>query len=313
MNRARLSRPMQTHEQAALISAARQKSSSFGRTRDYFALTKPEITFLVAISAIAGFVLGSGSSINSLTLLVSTIGISLTSAGACALNQYFERESDRRMKRTAGRPLPAGRISPKSALVFGFLLVAAGLSLLCPLTNPTTAVLAFFSVLLYLFVYTPLKKRSWTNTLVGAIPGAMPILGGYAAASNSLDAVAVVLFGVLFFWQLPHFYAIAWMYKEDYGRGDYIMLPSVSSRSWPTVAMATLGAVATFSLSLLLAETASLSLSYLVAACLLGAWFCVHTFTFSIGPNPKTARRLLKTSVLYIPLFVFVVILDSLL
>ncbi len=279
---------------------------------DYLNLIKPEITFLVAISSLAGFILGANGSVNGLVLLASTVGITLTSAGACSLNQYLERDSDRRMKRTAQRPLPAGRMEPRAGLIFGSALIIVGLSILCPLTNPITAILALICVVLYLFVYTPIKKRSWTNTIVGAVPGALPILGGYTAASNQIDLIGLTLFGILFFWQIPHFYAIAWMYKDDYQRGDYIMLPEKYGSPSPTTLLAVSCASLTMGLTLVLGNLAALSTLYLAVASVLGFWFVVYSVRFHLKPTGRVARDLLKASVVYIPVFVALLLVDAL-
>ena len=299
-----------TKTAAAPLAPADVQVSKF---RDYVSLVKPEITFLVAISAIAGFVLGSGGNVDTVALLIALLGISLTSAGACALNQYYERETDRLMKRTARRALASGRVEPRSGLIFGSALIILGLSILCPLTNPLTAILALVSVVLYLYIYTPLKKMSWTNTLVGAIPGALPVLGGYTAAANSVNIVAIILFGVLYFWQLPHFYAIAWMYKDDYRRGKYIMLPGITRHSTATAFFALGGTIVTIALTIALTGPAGLSRIYLWIVLLLGALLFFPTVDFARSADPQTARRLLKASVFYIPLFVLTVVLDALL
>ncbi len=151
---------------------------------------------------------------------------SLTSAGGCALNQVLEADLDASMKRTANRPIPAGRIGINQAKWFSLLLIGAGVGILCPLTNPLTGVMAAMTVALYIWVYTPLKRKSTWNTLVGTLPGALPVLGGWTAASGSLGAGGWALFGVLLCWQMPHFFALAWMYRKDYQASPFLMLPS---------------------------------------------------------------------------------------
>ncbi|MGA1495546.1 MAG: heme o synthase, partial [Rhodothermales bacterium] len=194
--------------------------------KDWLTLTKPEITFLVTISSLAGFVMASTGGVDGWTLFWAMIGIPLTSAGGCALNQVLEVELDARMKRTANRPLPSGRIDVSHATWFAVGLIAAGVGILCPLTNPLTGVMAAVTVALYIWVYTPLKRKSTWNTLVGTIPGALPILGGWTAASGDVGAGGWALFGVLLCWQMPHFFALAWMYRKDYGESPFLMLPS---------------------------------------------------------------------------------------
>ena len=195
--------------------------------RDYLELTKPEISFLVVISALAGFLLGSPDVLDGWQLFFTLIGVALTAGGACVLNHYFEREIDGAMKRTAGRPLPTGRIPARHAFYFGIGLLSAGVAIICPLVNPLTALLAILTAVFYLVVYTPLKRKTKYNTAVGTIPGALPALGGWTAATGSLGWGGVAIFAVLALWQMPHFLSLAWMYRKDYGRADYAMLPVV--------------------------------------------------------------------------------------
>ena len=201
---------------------------------DYWALTKPEINFLIAIATIAGFYLGrlSGPPGFPFLLLVHTLfGALLVASGTGTLNQYIERRFDAQMRRTARRPLAAGRMEPSSALWFGITLSVAGAGYLAATTNILASLLAVATLASYLFVYTPLKRITPLSTLVGAIPGAMPPLIGSAAASGRLASGAWVLYLILFLWQFPHFMAIAWMYREDYDRAGYLVLPRGQSRN----------------------------------------------------------------------------------
>ncbi|MEP7338843.1 MAG: heme o synthase, partial [Acidobacteriota bacterium] len=184
----------------------------------YYDLTKPRITFLVVLSALAGFALGSPSPINWLLFLHTTLGIALLSSGISTLNQYLERDLDALMERTRIRPLPTGKLSPRGALAFGFAISLLAEIYLAWMVNPLTAAWGFVALASYLFLYTPLKTRTHWCTFIGAIPGALPPLLGWAAARNQVGIEAWVLFGILFFWQFPHFHAIATMYREDYGR-----------------------------------------------------------------------------------------------
>jgi len=279
---------------------------------DYWALTKPEISFLVAISALAGFLLGSPASIDVFTLFVTLIGIVLTSGGSGVLNHYLERTLDGEMRRTALRPLPAGRISPVAALRFGSFLVAAGLALLCPLTNPLTGVLAAVTVVLYLFVYTPLKRITRYNTLVGTIPGALPALGGWTAATGTLEPGGWAVFAVLACWQMPHFFALAWMYRKDYSRAGYAMLPVVAPEGRSTAFQ-----ILFFTLLLLLSSLVPFALGlagWLYLACVipLGLWFLRPVTRFFRTHTVQDARRVLMGSILYIPLWVAAILLDRL-
>src|SRR6202050_2834925 len=195
--------------------------------KDYIALTKPRITWLILMSTGVGYFFGARGGWHWLTLLNTVIGTGLIASGTAALNQWYERAADAKMKRTQARPLPAGRISANKALLFAILISVAGFIELFASVNALTGWLGLFTLLSYLFIYTPLKQRSPHSTTIGAIPGAMPPLIGFAAASGTLTWDAWILFAILFFWQFPHFYAIAWMYREDYERAGIRMLPVV--------------------------------------------------------------------------------------
>ena len=281
--------------------------------RDWLTLTKPEITFLVTISSLAGFILASSGSVDGWTLLWAMIGIPLTSAGGCVLNQVMEHGLDAGMKRTATRPLPAGRIRVEHAKWYGLGLLAAGLGILCPLTNPLTGVLAAFTVALYLWVYTPMKQKSTWNTLVGTIPGALPVLGGWTAASGSLGAGGWALFGVLLCWQMPHFFSLAWMYRKDYGNSAFMMLPSSDERGDRTARQMIGFSLAMILFSILPTVLGLSSWVYLAGALLLGLWFLRPVGRFWYTRSVQDARMVLKASVLYIPLLLGAIILDRLL
>lgn len=284
-----------------------------GSVGDYLVLTKPEITFLVALSALAGFMIGSPVAIDGAALGIMLAGVSLCSAGAGALNHYIERDRDLAMKRTLNRPLPAGRIPAIRARNFGLVLSAAGLGILCPLVNPLTAILAAASIVLYLFVYTPMKSRTWMNTLVGTVPGALPAIGGYTAATGSIAGLgAWLIFGVLLCWQMPHFLALAWMYRKDYGRGGFAMLPAVDRSGAATAGLSVGFCACTVGLSLALASEPELGAAYMVAASISGALFLHPAVRFWTTRSNTDARRLLKASVLYIPVLVVSLVLDRL-
>ncbi len=280
---------------------------------DYLALTKPEITFLVVLSSLAGFSLGSPSGVDIALLLITIVGIGLTSAGAGALNHYLERDRDLAMKRTASRPVPAGRIPALRARNFGVALTGVGLAILCPLVNPLTSVLAVLTVVLYLFVYTPMKRKTTLNTLVGTLPGALPVIGGYVAATNSLSSGAAwLLFGVLAFWQMPHFLSLAWMYRKDYGRGGFEMLPVHDKDGTATVRQTLLFTAATIASSFALAAVAGFGTLYLLLA-IIGAGIMIRpAVAFARSRSNADARRVLKASVVYIPVIVLAILLDRL-
>ncbi len=281
------------------------------RMGDYVVLIKPEITFLVALSALAGYIVGSPTSVDGSALTILLFGVTLCSAGAGALNHFLERDRDLNMKRTLNRPLPAGRIPAVHARNLGLVLSAAGLGILCPLVNPLTAILAALSIGLYLFVYTPMKSRTWLNTLVGTVPGALPAIGGYTAATNSMAAwSAWLIFGVLLCWQMPHFLALAWMYRKDYGRGGFAMLPVFDGRGTATAGLALVFCVGTVALSLLLARESAMGAAYVSTALVGGVYFVRPAVRFWTTRGNSDARRLLKASVMYIPILVLSIVLD---
>ena len=278
--------------------------------RAYLELAKPEITLLVALSSVGGFFLAPTPAIDLGRLIWLLIGVTLASAGASALNHWLEREPDGAMRRTMQRPLPSGRLAPSAALYFGSALVAAGVGLLCPLVNPLTGALALATVLLYLFAYTPLKRRSRWNTLVGTLPGALPALGGWTAATGSVGWGGAAAFCILAAWQMPHFLALAWMYRKDYERGGYAML-SVADPTGRSVTGQTL--FFTLALCALSLWPVALSLAgwiYAAAAVALGGWFLHAAIAFRRSRDVRDARRVLRVSIWYIPALVLALLID---
>lgn len=277
--------------------------------KDYIALTKPRVTWLILMSTGIGYFFGRSHS-SWLTLLWTVIGTGLIASGAAALNQWYEREADTKMRRTAQRPLPDGRLGVHRALVFSIALAVAGFAVLATLVNLLSGLLGLFTLLSYVFVYTPLKQRSPLSTVVGALPGAMPPMIGYAAASGRLTSEAWALFAILFIWQFPHFLAIAWMYRDDYSRAGIRMLPVVdpdgSSTSRQIVAYAsTLIPVSLF--PSLLGMTGRI---YLIGALLLGGWFLYYGIRVMFDRTILRARRVLLASVIYLPLIYGLMLFD---
>lgn len=295
---------------AATTAAAAEPARSL--LRDYVELAKPEITFLVAISALAGFLLGSPGDLDWLKLIITSVGVTLTSGGAAMLNHAFEAELDGRMKRTAGRPIPMGRVSRTAARNTGYALAAAGIGLICPLINPLTAILAGLAVVMYVFVYTPLKRETDWNTLIGTIPGALPALGGWTAATGNLHAGGWAIFLILAAWQMPHFLALAWMYRKDYARGGFAMV-SVDDEDGRRTAGQTLF----YTVLLALAGFAPFLLGnagwvYLAGSMALGIWFLFRSVRFWIRRTAPAARSVLVASIYYIPLLVVLIVVDRL-
>ncbi len=279
---------------------------------DYWALTKPEVNFLIVVTTFAGFYLGDAGQWRDFPFLLSinaVLGTLLVASGTGTLNQYIERQFDAQMRRTARRPLAAGRLEPSAVLWFGIALSVAGSVYLAVAVNLLSSVLAIATLLSYLFFYTPLKRKTPLCTLVGAFPGAMPPLIGWAAASGKLTFEAWTLYAVLFLWQFPHFMAIAWMYREDYDRAGYQVLPHDARARARFVKWQTrLPLLALVPLSLLPA-LAGASRTFWIGALLLSLGFLYYGAQFVVNKSGATARRLLAASIIYLPLqFVLIVL-----
>lgn len=292
-------------------------SRSLPRFADLVALTKPRITLMVVITAAVGFLLADGANGGAgsfpFVLLVHTLlGTGLVAASGSVLNQVLERDLDALMARTARRPLPAGRVDPELALGFGVALGVAGLVYLSLLVNPLTSLLGAATLVAYLFVYTPMKRVSSLATIVGAAPGAVPPLMGWSGYADELAAGAWAMFGILFLWQLPHFLAIAWMYREDYAQGGYPMLPVVRPDGAATARQAVLWAAALLPLSLVPSALGLTGAVYAAGAFLLGLGYFAASIAFGLTPDRKSARRLLLASVLYLPALLGVMLIDRL-
>lgn len=268
----------------------------------YVDLTKPRITLLVVLSALAGFALGSPASIDWIQFFHTAIGVALLSSGISALNQYWERDLDALMHRTRLRPLPAGKLGASSALIFGVAISLAAEAYLVWFINPLTAILGFIALTSYLFLYTPLKTRTRWCTFIGAIPGALPALLGWAAASNEVGVEAITLFGIMFLWQFPHFHAIATMCREDYARAGIRMLPVIEPDGRSTARQIAGYTAALVPVSLLPTFLHFSGWVYLGGAVILGAWFLRASFAAAKDLTREQSRRLLKVSVLYLPL-----------
>ncbi|HSE37131.1 MAG TPA: heme o synthase [Blastocatellia bacterium] len=276
----------------------------------YAELTKPRITFLVVLTAAAGFCMGSGSGIDYLQLMNMSIGIALLSSGLATLNQYIERDLDRLMRRTQARPLPAGKLLPAEALMFGILLSGIATAYLAVLINPLSALLGVVTLASYLFMYTLLKTKTTLSTVIGAFPGAMPPFIGWVAASGTVTVEAWVLFAILFLWQFPHFLAIAWMYRDDYARAGIKMLPVVEPDGRVTGQQIIAYTVMLVPVSLLPAVTGVAGSIYLVGAAVLGIGFLYFSARAALVRTTWQARRLLLASVIYLPILFGLMVLD---
>jgi protoheme IX farnesyltransferase len=288
-----------------LASSGAQDGRCPGSTlSDYWALTKPEVNFLILITTGVGFYLGCGYNAQPLSFLAlfnTLLGTLLVASGTGTLNQYIEREFDAQMRRTARRPAAAGRLKPQSVLVFGIALAAVGCVYLSATVNGLASLLAVLASLTYLFLYTPLKRKTPLCVLVGAFPGALPPVIGWAAASGRLNSEAWTLYGILFLWQFPHFMAIAWMYREDYDRASYLVLPRGKPRV-PFVMLETLlPLLALVPLSMVQSPTRHSAIFYCAGA-LLGLGFLYFGLEFVLRRSRTAARRLLAASIVYLPL-----------
>jgi len=279
---------------------------------DWLELTKPRITLLVVFTALVGFVTASPGPRWSSLLAAALVGTGLVAAGASTLNQVLERATDALMNRTRNRPIPAGRIRPVEATLFGLLLTAAGLALLAALGGPLPALVAFATWASYLFLYTPLKRRTHLATLVGAVPGALPPVIGWAAASGRLEPGAFILFAIVFLWQIPHFLAIAWLYREDYERGGIQVLPVIDREGVLTGRQAVLHSVALLVVSLAPVAAGLGGTLYLAGAVVLGVALTLASLRLARARDLGAARFLFLASVLYLPALTSLLLLANL-
>lgn len=283
------------------------------RLGDFFELTKPRMNFLVIVTTLVGYYLANGDpGQTSWVLCVNTlIGTALAAASAATLNQWMERRLDGLMPRTRNRPLPAGRVMPVEALAFGVALGVAGVAYLGLLVNPLTAALGLITILGYLLIYTPLKRRSTINTIIGAVPGAIPPMMGFTAVENSISPAAWLLFGVLFLWQMPHFLAIATLYRDDYARGGYRMLPVVDPTLRHTCRMILLYTLALIPVTLIAVPLNISGVWYGVAALVLGAGFLWYGVRVWQTRQRADARKLFFASIIYLPLLLAAMMIDK--
>ncbi len=267
----------------------------------FLELTKPGIVVMVMLTAAAGFWLAGPDSSQAIVLFHVLMGTLLVASGTNALNQVAERDADALMKRTRGRPLPAKRLSVASAGAFAWITGIAGIAYLGVFVNSLTAVIAAATLVSYVFVYTPLKKHTSVSTLIGAVPGALPIVGGWAAARGTLSGEAWILFWILFLWQLPHFLALAWMYRDDYARGGFKMLSVGDSDGRLTFGHATLYAAALLPVSLAPTIVGIAGTVYFVGALALSSVFLYASFSAVRECTMEKARRVFKLSLAYLP------------
>jgi len=287
-----------------------ERLSARDRVAAYLELTKPRITFLIVLTAAAGFALASPSRVDYPAMLTAMVGIALLSSGIATLNQYMEKDLDALMRRTANRPLPTGKLLPWEALAFGAGLTVLAEIYLAVLVNPLSAVIGLTVISGYLFGYTPLKTRTSLSTFVGAFPGAVPPLIGWASARGTIGVEAWVLFAIIFLWQFPHFLAIAWMYREDYTRAGILMLPVVEPDGRVTGQQIVLYTVMLLPVSLLPTLLGTAGRIYFVGAIVLGLVFLYFSLRAAFSKSRQAARQLLLASVIYLPLLFVLMVLD---
>ena len=278
----------------------------------YYELTKPSITFMILVSTALGYFMGGSGISNYQHFILTLLGSCLISSGSGALNHFAEAESDKIMHRTNLRPIPAGIILPEKAMIFGIALIFIGSGILYFFINTLTCVLALITALMYLFIYTPLKKLTWLNTPVGAIPGAIPPIGGWVAATGSLDPEAWILFAILFLWQHPHFYAIALMFKDDYKKAGLKMLPVVEPNGSRTNRQIIWHALLLIPVSVMPVYINLLGMIYFWAALILGIGYLLSGFILAKQYSVNNARLVLKVSVFYLPILFLTIMVDKL-
>jgi len=274
-------------------------------------LVKARLTLLVLLTTAVGFYLGAEGPINWTALLHTVFGTAAAAAGAAALNQWWEHKLDALMQRTHSRPVPAGRMRPVEALVIGSTLSVSGVTYLALICNALSAALAAITIIIYIFGYTPLKLRSTFNTALGAVPGALPPMVGWAAARGTLNPGAWMLFAILFFWQLPHFFAIAWMYRDDYARAGFQMLSGEDQSGERSASQSVFFCMLLFIVAGLPAYLGIATVFYLLAELILGLVFVAAAMRFLKTKARADARRLFLTSIIYLPLLLGALVLSK--
>jgi protoheme IX farnesyltransferase len=285
--------------------------SHSGLVRDLVELVKARLTLLVLLTTAVGFYLGAEGPINFVALLHTVFGTAAAAAGAAALNQWWEYNLDALMERTRSRPVPAGRMRPRDAVILGSALSIFGVAYLAFVCNALSAALAAITIIIYIFAYTPLKRVSTFNTALGAVPGALPPMIGWAAARGTLNAGAWTLFAILFFWQLPHFFAIAWMYRDDYARAGFQMISSDDRTGERSASQSVFFCMLLFVVAGLPAFLGIATVFYLLAELILGAVFVAVAMRFLKTRTRVDARRLFITSIIYLPLLLGALVLSK--
>ncbi|MEE2901398.1 MAG: heme o synthase [Myxococcota bacterium] len=303
---------MTTKAETTSPSAATIMTQSFAqKCKAYLDLGKPNLSGLVVITGITGFYVATPN-IATAQFFHFVTGLFLTAIGACALNMVIERDIDRQMERTRNRPIPSGRVSVRGATIFSWATFALGFVQLAVFVNRTTAILAFITLITYAYAYTPMKRLGPISTWIGAVPGAIPPLMGWTAVRNNFDAPGLILFGILFFWQLPHFLALAWMYRADYQRVGYKMLPGSGNSIKIAGLEMTVCCLALIKTSVLLTMYGSAQRFYFYTAIILGGFFLVFALRVIQKQTIRSARQLFLASIIYLPLLLATIVVDRL-
>lgn len=291
------------------------------RVMDYVELMKPELTFLCVLTTLCGIYLGTIDHLNLWLFFNAAIGTTLVGGGAGALNQFMERHFDSEMKRTERRPLPSGRIAADDAFIFGLTISILGVMQVVFFVNVLTGVLAVLTLIIYLLVYTPLKRKTWYNTLIGGVPGALPAMAGWTAVRNEISVEAWILFAILFFWQMPHFFSLAWMYKKDYARAGYKMITVNDVHGKRTSRQILWYCLALIPASLFPTYVGMTGLIYLLGASVLGISFLLFGIYFAKFTSNTGAEAIVKTnyysrkmffaSLVYLPILMLLMTLDK--
>jgi heme o synthase len=291
-------------------TAARVSEKSSSRGGDFVTLTKPRLNFLVLLTTAAAYSLGAGPDARLIDLIHTLLGTFLVAGGAAALNQVWERKTDRLMRRTQQRPMADDRMSVAHGNAFGIALTLLGAAELAYFINPLSAIVALLTTASYIFFYTPLKLRTSLSTIAGALPGALPAVIGWAAATNTLSIEGWVLFAIVFMWQMPHFLAIAWMYRDEYARAGMPLLPVIEPDGRSTGRQAVLYSAALIPVSMLPTGVGLATPWYLVGALALGAIMLMLSLEFSVKRDLATARRLFFGSIIYLPILWAILVFD---
>jgi heme o synthase len=300
------------HPRGAAGPDASVAAGAVHRLADFVALTKPRLNLLVLVTTLAGLYLASPAGVEVGLLVNTLVGTALVAGGAAALNQVWERRTDALMRRTSTRPLPGGRLGTGEGAWFGVLLSAIGLAQLAVAVNATAAAVAGSTLISYVLVYTPLKRRTSLATLVGAIPGALPPVIGWSAATGRISLEALVLFGIVFFWQMPHFLAIAWLYRDEYANAAIPLLPVLEPDGRRTGQQALVYSAALWPVSLLPAAVGLAGVPYMIVATVLGLLFVWLALRFARARSMATARMLFLFSITYLPLLLGALVADRL-